>query len=314
MVERIVIKMGDLLLDKLSVIIPSHKEMFLQETIDGIIDAAEGEIEIIVCLDYEDPIKPIIVNDENKIKIIQTPKKVGMRKCINIAANLVDSEFIMKCDAHCKFENKFDTKLKSNCEENWVVAPRRYALNAEKWTRKRTRHFVDYIYIYPPNINEEKSVWLKGKKWLGEDGVSGDPRYLENKRKDILIDDILSFQGSCWFMHLSHLHNIGYLDGINFGSSGREASEICFKTWLSGGRVVRNKNTWYAHLSQGKKYRISRGFKKDQHKKSAKHLMNICFKEWPGKTRDLRWLINKFRPIDLWPNNWFSDNEIESFI
>jgi hypothetical protein len=299
--------------DKVSVIIPSHKEIFLQKTIDGILGSAEGDIEIMVCLDYEDPIDPIVISDENKVKVLQTPKKVGMRKCINIAANLADGEFIMKSDAHCKFDKGFDTKLKANCLENWVVVPRRYALDAEKWARKRTDNFVDYIYIYPPNANEEKRMWLKGKKWLGKNGDNGDLMYLENDRKDILIDGILGFQGSCWFMRLTHFHNIGCLDGIKFGSSGREASEICFKTWLSGGMVVRNKNTWYAHLSQGKKYRVSRGFKQNQQAKSADYLVKLCFGNWPGKIKDMEWLINKFRPMGLWPDGWFSEEEIRVF-
>ena len=38
----------------------------------------------------------------------------------------------------------------------------------------------------------------------------------------------------------------------------QEAEEIGLTTWLSGGRVVTNKNTWYAHLFKGKE--LGRGY------------------------------------------------------
>ena len=51
-----------------SVIIPSRSPEFLQKTIDGILDSAEGEVEVIVALDgiWPDP----IIHDNPKVTLI----------------------------------------------------------------------------------------------------------------------------------------------------------------------------------------------------------------------------------------------------
>jgi len=297
--------------NKLSVIIPSCREPFLQQTIDGILRSSKEEIEIIVYLDYYEP-KEKLIHDKRVI-VLKTPEKVGMRKCINLAANVANGDYLLKCDAHCLFDEGFDVKLKKNIELNWVSVPRRYLLNPKGWKRRKKRKYIDYLYITPPKVINGKPKGLDGKKWRGECGDNGSKLYLEEKRSDILIDDIMAFQGSCWFMHRSHFYNINGLDYINFGSSGRESLEISFKTLLSGGRVVRNKNTWYAHLMRGTKYAKPKEFSKDEYNKSVNYIFKLCFNDWPGKIMDFKEVIDKFMPLDHWPVDWFSKEDIEVF-
>ena len=52
------------------------------------------------------------------------------------------------------------------------------------------------------------------------------------------IVDLMTTQGSCWFMHKEFFDFIGGEDEDNYGTMGAEAQEICLKTWLSGGRFV----------------------------------------------------------------------------
>jgi hypothetical protein len=80
------------------------------------------------------------------------------------------------------------------------------------------------------------------------------------------------------------------------------AVEVAMKSWLSGGRQVINKKTWFAHLFRtqtgfGFPYRISSS---DQ--KKAREYSNKFWKgnKWPKQTRKLEWLIDRFGPLPGW--------------
>ena len=48
-------------------------------------------------------------------------------------------------------------------------------------------------------------------------------------------------------MRKAYFDQIGGLDELHYGKMGKEAQEISLKTWLSGGRVILNRNAWYGH-------------------------------------------------------------------
>src|SRR3989344_7091673 len=165
-----------------SVIIPSRNEIFLQKTVEDILEKAEGEIEVIVVLDGYWPTPPL--KDDDRLKIIHRGTSLGMRASINSAAAVAKGKYLMKCDAHCMFADGFDTILAANCEENWVVIPRRFALNAENWEiEKNSKYPVDYMYL---------SNQLHGVIW--------NEKNKDEKLKELLLDETMSSQGSCWFM------------------------------------------------------------------------------------------------------------------
>lgn len=271
----------------ISIIIPSKNEKFLEQTIRDILEKAEGEIEIIPILDGYDP--PEIIKDP-RVFYVRHKESVGMRAGINSAAAVAKGEHLMKIDAHCIVDRGFDLKLAANCEDNMVAIPRRYKLDDEKWIKNESEPPVDYEhFIFPLKFDPPS---LHGFKW----------RERTAERKDILIDDTLSFQGSCWFMKKSHFVKHGFLtiEGYN-GLPQQEAEEIGLTTWLSGGRVVVNKKTWYAHLFKGAKhgrgYHLDRGSARDCYKFSYDHWVN---ENKEGFTK----LIEKFWPIPGWPENW----------
>ncbi|MCX6702768.1 MAG: glycosyltransferase [Candidatus Wolfebacteria bacterium] len=115
----------------LSIIIPSYKDSFLQKTINSLLENAEEEIEIIAVLDGYWPNPQI--EDHPKLRILHLGKNRGMRGAINAGVAISRGGHIMKCDAHCMFGKGFDRLLLERFKDNWVVTPRLYRLDTEKW-------------------------------------------------------------------------------------------------------------------------------------------------------------------------------------
>ena len=285
-------------MDKVSIIIPARVEKYLQRTIDDIFKNATGDIEIIAVLDGWWP-DPILKNDPRLI-MFHWGAPHGMRASVNAAARIATGKYLLKCDAHTAFGKGFDEILKKDCEDNWISVPSKYSLEAEKW--ERFRGPVDYMYLTFPYVEDDQFGYgLHGKKWKGLLGFTGSWWDREKEKKDILIDDLMIFQGSCWFMHKTHFFNIGGEDEKLF-KWGQEAPEIGLKTWLSGGRVVVNKKTWFAHWHKDERgFTASNREKRETMIRSCHYWMN---NRWPGQKHDIKWFIDKFRPLENWPEYW----------
>ena len=274
----------------LSIIIPSCNEQFLQPTIDGLIESSEGEIEIIAVIDGDWPKTPI--KDDPHVILIHHEKR-GMRNAINEAARIAKGKYIMKCDAHCLFDKGFDIKLAADCEPNWLSVPTRYSLDAEKWVKKADKKPINAMYITPPI---EKTA-EDGRFW--ETGFSG--VIWKGKENDKEIEDLMTFQGSCWFMHRDYYFKIGCMDDKIGGTFTREAQELGNKVWLSGGEVVRNKKTWYAHLHKGKQYGRGYYLSRKEIQQGSERIVDYWMNNrWPKQTRDFKWLVDYFAPVPGW--------------
>ena len=223
-------------MELVSVIIPARRERFLNHTIQGIKDNFRGDYEIIVTLDGHD------AKRQKDVTYILNGEFKGMRTAINQAVAKAKGKYLMKLDAHCMLDEGIDKKLVKEHKHNWVQIPRRKRLNAHKWYLiKDGRPDIDYMYI--------------AENFIGK--INGG----KNRRKDlkkILIDDTETFQGSCYFIEREYFHKLGLLDDINFSGSGNEAQEITLKVWKDGGRIIRNKKTWYAHARMWRFYATDR--------------------------------------------------------
>lgn len=286
----------------LSVIIPSRNEIFLNKTIEDLLAKARSEIQVIAVLDGYWPSEtkrefwstPIVIEDPRVI-YLHLGKAKGMRVAINAGASIAKGDFLMKADAHCLFDEGFDVKLEADCEDNWVVIPRRYSLDAEHWKIDETRPYRDYHYLCYPDADKEHDMGMHGVEWLERGKERTDPKYD--------IDDNMSFQGSCWFMHRKWFTD--FLKGMDeneiYAGWAQEPTEIGCKTWLGGGAVKVNKKTFYAHLHKGKRY--GRGYDMDEkgviagHNYAARYWMNNL---WPERIHDINWLIEKFMPVPTW--------------
>jgi glycosyltransferase involved in cell wall biosynthesis len=277
----------------LSVVIPARNEPYLQNTIDDILHKADGDVEIIAILDGYWP-SPPIKKDPRVILIHHTEPK-GMRPSINEGAQIAKGKYLMKCDAHCCFGKGFNKILAKDCRDDYTMVPRRYNLNTKKWDRGDKIYDFQYISNW-----KDKRYPLKGANW---------PEYgkrVEGKE----ICALMTSQGSCWFMHRKRFFDLGMLDQENYGIMGREAQETCLKAWLSGGKYVLSRRTWYAHWKKnaGVKHphRATYPKPRDEWNKSAKFLIDQFVHQnpkWPLQVRDLNWLVEKFKPVPTWHGN-----------
>jgi glycosyltransferase involved in cell wall biosynthesis len=280
-------------MSKVSIIIPSRNELFLFPTVEDIFRKAHGDIEVIVLLDGYWP-SPLL-NEHKNLTLIHRGIDRGMRDGINSAASIAKGDYLMKCDAHCMFAEGFDEELKRNCARNWVVVPRRYSLDAERWDIRKEKAPVDYHYLSYPWAKPEE-IGMHGEVW----------KERAETRKDIMIDDEMSSQGSCWFMTKKHFQRfLGGLSEVGYGRFVQEFQEIGLKAWLGGGEVKINKNTWYAHLHKGKQY--GRGYfinKKEMINGAVYSAEYWMQNKWGKRVHDIEWLIDKFWPVPTWMENW----------
>ena len=280
-----------------TIIIPSRNEKFLQKTILDVLNKATGNIEVLPVLDgYEPPADEIVIDP--RVNYIRLPQNYYTQKRhgINYAVSIAKGDHIMSLDAHCMMAPGFDEVLKRDCQEDWIVIPRRHRLDAKNWTLQKqsdSRPPIDYEYtMYPLNF---KFPSFHGYKW--------DARTLE--RQDIMLDDTMIFQGSCWFMHKDWFKKMGFMQIEGYSGWGQEAEELSFTTWCMGGRVVTDKNTWYAHLHKGKEYGRMYFMDKNWVNKCDK----FCYDFWTNnklkdRIHDFEWIIDKFWPLPGWKTKY----------
>ena len=280
---------------KVSILIPSRNEIFLQKTVSDLISKAEGDIEIVVVLDGYWPTPPL--KEDKRLKIIHRGAPRGLRNGINSGVAIASGEYIMKTDAHCMFDQGYDKKLMADCDKDWVVIPRRYSLDAELWQVK-DKPPIDYMYLsYPDDPQDFGGAGYHGREWPQKNR--------DANLKDVLVDDLMSFQGSCWFMRKDYFRYLELMDEDKWKAFYQEAQEIGLKCWFSGGRVVINKKTWYAHLHKGKQY--GRGYFLD--KKCLTPAVEYTNKfvtdnDWHKTIHDIRWLVKRFWPVPGWPGEY----------
>lgn len=292
---------------KLSIIIPSRCDEYLQQTIDDLLAKSElgNQLEIIVVFDGIWSEKPLKVDPRVKI-IHQGVSRIcpGMREGINAGISLSMGEYVMKIDEHCMVDQGYDVKLIADCQPDWVVIPRRYRLDADTWSLSTDkRPPVDYMHIdFPYQRPKDKTCGLHGGIWN------------RPERSEIMIDDTPTMQGSCYFTSRKHWDNIvGKLSTEKYGPFTMEAQEISMPTWLSGGRVVVNKKTFYAHHHKGKKGK-GYGFSNEQWRQHAEgnergRLYAIDY--WLNTKNykyDWKWFINeRFPGMPGWSLSWEDD-------
>lgn len=324
----------------LSVLIPARNEQFLQQTIDDVLAHRRGKTEVIVVLDGAWPSGPGI-KDHPDVTLIHHATSVGQRAATNEAARVSRAKFIMKLDAHCAMDEGFDVKLMADCEYNWTVVPRLYNLHVFDWKCKQCGNQT-YQGPKPTNCTNEAPpcsstefemllVWQP--RWSRvTDSMRFDSdlhfqyfREFNSSQKDVDkanrrsernndpyrcvfrpggqgdITDTMSLLGACWFLHRERYWEIDGLDEAH-GSWGQMGSEIACKSWLSGGRLVCNKKTWYSHL-----FRTQPGFQFPypiSHSQTA-HARSYSQEfwrgnKWPKAKHPLSWLLEKFWPVPGW--------------
>lgn len=259
-----------------SIVIPSRNEKYLQKTVQHLLKTTRGPFEILITLDgYWPKVEEIVL--DSRVHYIHIPEPKGMRNAINMAVSASRGEYILKTDAHCMFAEGYDEVLKADIGEDWVVVPRRLRLDPEKWELIQDhRPPIDYMVL------------------------DGDLKGQENRAKNLItdtlpaIDDLMTSQGSCWFMKHTYFNYLELLDEETYGPFYKEMQEIGLKCWLSGGQMKVNKNTWYAHWhkTEGRGYSLD----KTADETATKAMMGWKTQNpfWHKQTRGIFWIFGRF--------------------
>jgi glycosyltransferase involved in cell wall biosynthesis len=295
----------------LSILIPARNEAFLSRTIEDILANRRGDTEVIAVLDGEwaDP----VIEDHPRVTLIKHSKSIGQRASINEAARMSTARYIMKVDAHCAFDIGFDEKLMEEYEDDQVVVPRMYNLHVfdrvcECGHREYQGGTADCPVCQKPLTIE--MIWkprLSRRTDYSRFDHTLHFQYWRDYEKRMPNNDIMCFVGAGFFLSRDRFWE---LDGMDegHGSWGQMGVEVSCKSWLSGGRIVVNKNTWFAHLfrtqpgfgfpypmnpsDQEKAREYSRWMWQLEHPDELPH--------WNKAIRPLRWILDKFHPVPEW--------------
>lgn len=287
----------------LSVIIPARNEEFLKNTVESVLANKRADTEVIVFADGYSP----KLDMHPDLVILHASNPVGQRAAINRAVEISTGKYIMKLDAHCAVDVGFDMKLiaRGNRYEDTIV-PSMYELHAFDWlcVNCGTRTFqgpepdecdicrgVTFarVIVFDKGNNPPRDYWRIGRNLT----------VIEDKKRSPsrqVLEDIMCHLGCCFFMRRTRFHELGGMDE-NHGSYGQMGVEIACKAWLSGGRLVLNRSTWFAHIT-----RNQAGFMHPYalDGKQVMHAINYSRDlwqndKWPLAARKFNWLIERFR-------------------
>jgi glycosyltransferase involved in cell wall biosynthesis len=299
-----------------SVIIPARCEEWLSRTVRDILTNMKGESEVIAVCDASWPDPPL--QDHPKLTVIHFTEPVGQRGAFNMGARISRAKYVMKLDGHSAVDEGFDVKLAAPYEDGRLGAdvttiPRMYNLYVYDWECQAC-HWKTYQGGKPTECPTCKgTVFAKSEVWAPRKSRRTDfarfdsdlhfqywPKYERRPETQVDLADTLSSVGACFFMRRDRFWAQGGLDEAH-GFWGQFGTEVACKAWLSGGRHVVNKTTWFSHYFRVNKagfpYHIS-GNDQDRARAYSQNLWRN--NAWPLQVRPLRWLIEKFWPVDGW--------------
>lgn len=318
----------------LSVLIPARNEMFLARTVEDVLAQARAKTEVIVILDGAPADPPVTPHPD--VVIVELSESIGQRAATNLAARISNATYVMKLDAHCALDEGFDRKLIDADLEigrpDLTQIPAQYNLHAFNWQCANCG-----VQIYQGQTPRECAscqstapqervlVWERRKrrpKGTQEGGSEGSGSFVRTEfwRFDHTLHfqydnaqgkkpesqgelaDVMSSIGACWFMRRARFSEIGGFDERH-GSWGQYGTELACKTWLSGGRQIVNKRTWYAHLfrTQGGDFSFPYALSGKQVDRARQHSRDMWYNNtWEGQIYPLSWMIEKFAPIVGW--------------
>jgi len=222
---------------KLSVVIPGYKDPYHEKTVRDLLDNSGlgDQLEIISVFDGYWPSWELV--EDPRRRIVHLGKNRGMRGAINAGVDVSRGEFFCRLDEHCCFAKGWDKELTDTCEPNQIMTARRYFLDPNKWEVMKELGYIDYERLNIQDCGKEGRKF-SGQKWRSRDKA----------RKDVMVDETQAMQGSMWIMprawwdkHIKELQTEGY------GPAYQDSVEVSMKTWKQGGKLMLNKNTWFAH-------------------------------------------------------------------
>jgi glycosyltransferase involved in cell wall biosynthesis len=258
---------------RLSIIIPSVNDPALGKTLHEVLEKSRTNPEIIVMADAVD------VEVPPGVRVVKNETRLGLRGNVNKGMSLAFGEWLVKLDDHCMLSYAWDKVLLDSARKDWIVVPRRYQLDPVNWCLyEKDPDPIDYERLETNNPDK-----IGGVTW----------RSRRKERSHIPLDETMVIQGSFYLLHREHWQRIGPLDEANYGPFTQEGVEIALKTWLGGGKVMVNKEAWYAHKHRSFGRVVSpRGADvKRGNAYSRDYWLND---RWAERKHDLAWLMQRF--------------------
>lgn len=304
----------------LSILIPARNEMFLAKTIEDILKNIEADTDIIATLDGEWADIP----QNNRVNVICLSKSVGQRAATNIGCKLSRAKYVMKVDAHCSFDRGFDRKMIEAFKvsgDNVTMVPTMRNLWAYDWKCYKCgwKKYQGQTPEKCPQCGETKEIRRK-MLWIGKErpqsnsySFDSEPHFQyfndytkrDEYKKDLAetgLTESMSLQGSCFMLTREKYWELNICDE-EMGNWGNQGIETACKTWLSGGRVLVNHNTWYAHMfrTQGGDFGFPYELKGNDVARTKRNIKKLFWEsKWDEQIKPVSWLVEKFWPVPGW--------------
>ena len=114
--------------------------------------------------------------------------------------------------------------------------------------------------------------------------------------------ETMSFIGACMFMERDRYWELGGCDEKH-GSWGQFGTEWACKSWLSGGKLLTAKETWFSHMFRTNNHGFSFPYPisgKDVGK-ARRYSEDLWLNnKWPKQKHELEWLVERFKPVPGW--------------
>lgn len=328
----------------LSVIIPARGEELLDRTIQDLLENIEGKTEIIAVLDGYRPDPPLTQIDP-RVTIIYNPESIGQRAASNQAARLSKAKYLMKVDAHCGFDKGFDVKMLADMKDDWTMVPTMRNLHAFNWVcaddharyqgpsgpcqfpknpkgdgpkcEKPTTK--DLVWIHKTNPSSVSYRFDKTMHFQYFGAYKHTDEYKAGVDGDLELNESMSIQGSCFMITKDKWFELD-ICSEDFHSWGQQGVEVACKTWMSGGRVVVSRKTWYSHMfrTQGGDFSFPYHNPQSKVNENREKSRQLFQKDnWPLATRKFQWILDKFNPPDWTITKgmlYYTDNQLEEEI
>lgn len=134
---------------KLSILIPSKNEPYLEKTIEDLKSKITDDTEILWREDYG----------------------IGQRALTNELAREAKGEYLMKVDAHVSFSKGFDTALLSEIDNKTILAPLLLVLDPITWSVNGKKQMAQFIFknnfvMQHADGEVGETMCLQGSAWM----------------------------------------------------------------------------------------------------------------------------------------------------
>lgn len=326
----------------LSFLIPARQEEFLATTIANLLANIRGDSEIIVVCDgaWADP--PIPDHPRVRLIYRPTAigQRAATNLAARISTAKYVCKLDAHCAIDEGFDVKM-LQAADECGRDTTLIPAMINLHAFNWrckacgrevyqgpapTRCEAGERDRELAVLPPPCGaaqgfERVMIWEPRRRQAKGNGSEGNGNYARTEwwrfdhelhfqyhgpkiagQEQADIADVMSSVGACFFMRRDRFWDLDGLDEQH-GSWGQYGTEIACKSWLSGGRHVVNRRTYFSHLfrTQGIGFGFPYPIKSSDQEYARQYSRNLWLgNHWPKQIRPLSWLIDHFKPVKGW--------------